>query len=284
MFNDTERIIMAGYIAQDNLAHANDVSTPVNIPNTFYTKYGKRVLDIVLSGMALLVTLPINLIIGVVTYFDVGSPIFFRQKRIGKDCKTFEIVKFRNMTNDTDEHGNLLLPKDRVTKWGRFVRKTSLDELLNFWSIFKGDMSIIGPRPHVCSYLDRYTQRHKMRYAVRPGLECPCISRSPRTGYKWQDQLENDIWYVEHISFLVDVKMVLGLLKLVFDRKETAGRSIAQRGAFMGYNEDGIAISNSDIPSRYVERMYNEYGHDITPNSLKKKYTSEAGSGKALAS
>lgn len=269
-FNDTERIIMAGYIAEDNLAHANEVAAPVKVRNTIYVRYVKRAIDIVLSGLALIITLPINLIIGIVTFFDVGRPLFFRQKRIGKDCKEFEIFKFRNMTNDTDEHGNLLPPKARVTKWGKFVRKTSLDELLNFWSVFKGDMSLIGPRPLVCNYMGRYSDRHKMRHAVRPGLECPKIANIPSSGCKWQDQFENDIWYVENVSFLTDVKMVIGLLRLVFDRKETASRGTAKRGAFMGYDENGIAMNNSDIPEKYIERMHNEYGYEITSESLKK--------------
>lgn len=273
-FNDTERIIMAEYIAEDNLAHANEVAAPVKAKNTIYTKYVKRAIDIVLSGFALIVTFPINFIIGIVTFFDVGIPIFFRQKRIGKDCEEFEIIKFRNMTNATDEYGNLLLPKDRVTKWGKFVRKTSLDELLNFWSVFKGDMSLIGPRPLVCNYLERYSNRHKMRQAVRPGLECPNIAKLPPSGCKWQDQFENDIWYVEHISFLTDVKMVLGLIRLVFDRKETASRGNAKRGAFMGYDENGIAMNNSDIPQKYIDRLRSEYGQDVTKEILEKNQIS----------
>lgn len=275
-FNDTERIIMARYIAEDNLAHANEVAAPVKIKNTFYTKCVKRAIDIVVSGIALIITFPINFIIGVVTFFDVGRPIFFHQKRIGKDCKEFEIIKFRNMTNDTDKYGNLLLPKDRVTKWGKFVRKTSLDELLNFWSVFKGDMSLIGPRPLVCNYLERYSDRHKMRHAVRPGLECPNIANIRSSGCKWQDQFENDIWYVENVSFLTDIKMILGLIRLVFDRKETVSRGTAKRGAFMGYDEKGIAMNNSDIPQEYIERMYKEYGEVITKESLEKKKSVEA--------
>lgn len=267
-FNDTERVIMAQYIAEDNLAHANEVAAPVNVKNTFYTRYGKRILDIIISGFALLITLPINLIIGIITYFDVGRPIFFRQNRIGKDCKEFKIIKFRNMTNETDAQGNLLLPKDRVTKWGNFVRRTSLDELLNFWSILKGDMSIIGPRPLVSSYLLRYSDRHIMRHVVRPGLECPNISLNSNTGNKWHDQFENDIWYVENISFLTDVKMLLGLVRLVFDHREIVSRGEAKRGSFMGYDEKGIAMNNTDIPQKYIERMRAEYGEIVTKESL----------------
>lgn len=268
-FNDTERKILARYIAEDNLAHANEVAKPVVVKSNFYTSYVKRGIDILVSGLALFITLPINLVIAIITFFDVGSPIFFFQKRVGKECQIFEIVKFRNMTNAKDANGNLLLPKDRVTQWGKFVRKTSLDELLNFWSVFKGDMSLIGPRPLVINYLPRYSERHKLRHAVKPGLECPQIANIEPSGCKWQDQFENDVWYVENVSFMTDLKMVLGLVKLVFDPKETASRGIAKRGAFMGYDENGVAMNNSNIPEHYIERMYAEYGANITKDSLK---------------
>lgn len=253
--SDSERRIIAGYLREDNLAHTNEISAPVHVRDSFYTRYGKRALDIVLSGAALIVTFPVNAVIGIVTVFDVGTPIFFHQYRVGKDGKEFKITKFRNMTNATDENGELLLPKYRVTKWGKFVRKTSLDELLNFWSVFKGDMSLIGPRPLVKSYLERYSDRHFMRHAVRPGLECPYIMNRTPTGNKWQDQFENDVWYVENVSLKTDIKMMLGLVRLVFNRKETKGRAIASRGAFMGYDENGVVMSSVDLPEKYLERL-----------------------------
>ena len=162
------------------------------------------------------------------------------------------------MTNATNDKGDLLPPKERVTKWGNFVRRTSLDELLNFWSIFKGDMSIIGPRPLVLNYMDRYSERHKKRHCVKPGLECPYIMNDTPTGNKWQDQFENDVWYVENISFGTDIKMVFGLIKLVFNRKESSGRGKSNRGGFMGYTKDGIAINGNDIPEEYIERLKKE--------------------------
>lgn len=255
-FSDAERRKMAEYIREDNLERTNEISALVKMKRTFYSRFVKRLLDVLISAIALILTLPINLVIGIITAFDVGFPIFFRQNRIGKDCNEFEMIKFRNMTNKTDENGNLLLPKYRVTKWGKIVRKTSLDELLNFWSVFKGDMSIIGPRPLVKSYLDRYSERHKMRHAVRPGLECPNLRF--HTGNKWQDQFENDVWYVENVSFITDLKLFFGLFKLSVDRKETKSRGDAQRGAFMGYDENGIAMNHTQIPQKYIDRMREE--------------------------
>ena len=198
-----QRWALADRLAAERLPRINAHSEPVRPSETIYARYVKRLVDILLSGIALIVTLPLNLIIGIVTVFDVGFPIFFKQERIGRDGKPFTIIKFRNMRNTCDERGELLPPDQRVTTFGRFVRKTSLDELLNFWSIFKGDMSIIGPRPLVPEYTHRYSDRHRMRLAVRPGLECPPRMIGHHV-WTWQEQFENDVWYVENVSFKTD--------------------------------------------------------------------------------
>ncbi len=234
----------------------NEQSAPVHPKKSFYASYIKRLIDLIIVIPVFIILLPINLIIGVVTFFDVGVPIFFKQKRTGKDGKPFYLVKFRNMTNDKDEYGNLLPPSQRVTKWGAFVRKYSLDELLNFWSILKGDMTIIGPRPLPSSFGERYSERHKMRTAVRPGLECPSVDAKTSVRM-YQEQFENDIWYVENISFLTDVKMVIALVKLLFNSRERGDHATVGGGDFVGYNDDGIAFSMRRIPEKY-ERAYQE--------------------------
>ncbi len=203
----------------------------VRVSNTFYARYVKRLLDILLSLAAIIVTLPINVIIGCITFFDVGRPVFFHQKRVGKDLQPFTIVKFRNMRDTRDENGELLPPDERVTEFGKFVRKTSLDELLNFWSILKGDMSLIGPRPLLAEYTPYYTEHQLMRHAVRPGLECPSLVRRDHSR-TWAEQFEDDVWYVENVSFVTDCRMVIALVKLVFDKKELKRRSGALRGRF----------------------------------------------------
>lgn len=203
----------------------------VQVSQTLYARYVKRLLDIIVSVVALVVTLPINIAIGIMTFFDVGKPIFFCQKRVGKNLKIFTIVKFRNMQNLYDENGILLPPDERVTKLGRFVRKTSLDELMNFWSILKGDMSLIGPRPLLQEYIPFYSERQLKRHLVRPGLECPSLIKRNHTR-TWDEQFEDDIWYVEHVSFVTDCKMILALIKLVFDKQEVKRRSGALRGRF----------------------------------------------------
>ena len=164
------------------------------------------------------------------------------------------LIKFRNMRNTTDEKGELLPPAQRVTKFGKFVRKTSLDELLNFWSILKGDMSLIGPRPLVPEYTHRYNKRHKQRLAVRPGLECPPRELNNRV-WTWQEQFENDVWYVENVSFLTDCKMIVNLIRFALDRKSANARAMAERGTFMGYDLDGIAINLDGVPQEYIDNV-----------------------------
>ena len=244
-------------------------NTDICVPDTFYVRHGKRILDIVIASLCVIISLPINILLAIITFFDVGRPIFFRQKRIGKEYRPFTIVKFRNMRNDVDGDGFLLPPRQRVTKIGRVIRASSLDELLQFWNIILGHMSVIGPRPLKPSYVEIFNSRHKMRYAVRPGLECPILGilGHPRT---WNDQFENDIWYVEHISLKTDLLLMLHLVRMVFDRKYAKLRSGAIRGTFIGYR-DGIAISEvlsdkdrMERKIRSLEKRYQElYSDDI---------------------
>lgn len=244
------RILEVGeIIKKKNLTYANEVATPAHPRNTFYTKYIKRWIDFVIALAALIITAPINLLLGVATYFDVGRPVIFRQMRTGKDKRCFEIVKFRNMTNEKDARGELLPPEQRVTRFGRFVRRTSLDELLNFWLVLKGDMSIIGPRPLHCFYTDWMTERHAARYAVRPGLECPMLG-AYMTSTNWQDRFENDVWYVENCSFWTDVRLFFRLIHITIFPQNKEERETSA-GAFIGYDEKGMAISVNELPDVY---------------------------------
>ena len=232
------------------LKNANKVSKKVEFKNTIYKKYIKRALDIIISFFALLVSLPINTVIAVLTYFDVGRPIFFTQERFGKDGKVFSLIKFRNMNNNTDENGELLPPGERVTKLGKIMRKTSMDELLNFVSIIKGDMSIIGPRPLPVDYEKWMSERHLHRRDVRPGLECPYIL-AEKKNLDWNERFENDVLYAEKCSFLLDVKLCFKIVKLVLH--PTPHREKGDRGYFVGYNEEGKAIGWVDLPKKTLE-------------------------------
>lgn len=247
-----QRWHIADVLRAERLEKVNRLHQPVKAQNSFYIKYGKRILDIAVSLPACLVSLPINLMIGVITFFDVGRPLFFRQERTGKDGKPFTIVKFRNMKELFDEQGNQLPASQRVTKFGKFVRKTSLDELLNFWSVLKGDMSIIGPRPLVPEYEKRYSNRHWQRLRVRPGLECPPREKMDHY-WSWEEQFENDIWYVENVSFLTDCKMVWNLIRFTLDRKSASSRASVKRIAFIGYSWDGRALDAAELSDEEID-------------------------------
>lgn len=247
--------IIAKYVALDNLERVNRTSKQVIPKVSFYSKYTKRLLDLAISVPIFIFLIPIYVILGTATYFDVGTPIFFKQKRTGKDGKHFYLIKFRNMTNKKDASGILLPPNQRVTRFGMFVRKYSLDELLNFWSVIKGDMSLIGPRPLPAIFDERISIRHKYRTAVRPGLECPSIDGDNKIRL-YQEQFENDIWYVENISFVTDVKLVFALFRMVFNFKERSDHASVGGGDLVGYDENGRAFSMRHIPPKY-EEIYN---------------------------
>lgn len=248
------KAVVGEWLREDNIKIVNEKSVPVKPRETIYSKYIKRLIDILASSVAIVVTFPVNIVIGIVTFFDVGKPIFFRQNRVGKDGKIFEIIKFRNMKNTLDENGILLPANQRVTKWGKFVRKTSLDELLNFYSVLKGDMSLIGPRPLPETYLERYSDRHKGRLKVRPGLECPPRDVKHFDG-SWESRFENDIWYVENLSFVTDCIMLVKLFQYAFNRKLSGNRGAAKAKSFIGYNKEGKAIDLSEVPLKYIIRV-----------------------------
>ena len=240
-----EEIAAVEYLRVNFLDETNQNAKPVHPKKTFYTRYGKRALDIILSLPAFIILLPFNFVFGICTFFDVGRPIFFKQTRMGLNEKPFTMVKFRNMNENMDADGSLLPPSKRVTKFGRFMRKFSFDELLNFWSVLKGDMSIIGPRPQPVFIHERMSDRHKMRTAVRPGLECPRMIHVPEEDvFKYNRTFENDIWYVENLSLSLDMRMFFALFKMVFSLgkrgNQAQGKGITY---FIGYNEKGQAMS-----------------------------------------
>lgn len=236
---------VANLLRRENLGRVNENSAKVVPRRTFYTRIGKRLIDVIVSMVACVALLPVNLVLGVMTFFDVGRPIFFKQTRVGKDGKPFTLVKFRNMTNEKDANGRLLPPSERVTKFGAAMRKYSLDELLNFWSILKGDMSIIGPRPLPLVLHERLSDRHKQRSAVRPGLECPrVIHVDHEDDFKYARTFENDVWYAENVSLCLDLKMFALLVKMVFSMKKRGSQASGQgMSYFVGYAPDGTALS-----------------------------------------
>lgn len=240
---------IAKYLKKERLDYVNSNIDKFEFNETFYTKYIKRLLDVIISLPIFILTLPINLILAFCTIIFLGFPLFYSQYRVGKDGKYFKLVKFRNLTNEKDEMGNLLPAKDRLTRFGSIVRKTSLDELLNFWNILKGDMSLIGPRALPPVYYNRYNEKHILRLKVKPGLECPPrkLLDHERT---WHEQFENDCWYVQNISFKTDVLMVFKLVAFALNKKNAKMRAQCQKGSFIGYSWDGKAISNYDLKEK----------------------------------
>ena len=183
------------------------------VRRSLYTVIVKRLLDIVLSGITIVFLSPVLLLICFLELVFHGRPILFAQERPGLHGKIFKIYKFRSMTNEKNENGELLPGAQRITSFGRFLRKFSLDELPELFCIFTGKMSIIGPRPLLPDYLPYYSERHILRHELRPGLACtPLKQVSPWT---WNAQFENDIWYIENCSFLIDVKMIFSVARAV---------------------------------------------------------------------
>lgn len=178
----------------------------------------KRLLDIILSGLAIICLSWLMLIVYVLVRINLGSPAIFVQKRAGKNGKIFKLYKFRSMSNATDKNGNLLPAKQRLNRFGKILRSTSLDELPELINILKGDMSIVGPRPLVAEYLDYYNERDARRHEVLPGLT-GFAQVSGRNAITWKDKFRKDVEYVDNITFLGDVKIVLLTVKKIFKRE-----------------------------------------------------------------
>lgn len=179
----------------------------------------KRGLDLLLSFCAIVVLSPVLLVLAVLVRVKLGSPVLFRQERPGKDEKIFTLCKFRTMTDERGADGELLPDAVRLTKFGKFLRATSLDELPELFNILKGDMSLIGPRPLLVSYLPYYTEREKKRHSVRPGLT-GLAQVSGRNFLDWDKRLQKDVEYVENLSFKMDVKVLLLTIKTVLGHSE----------------------------------------------------------------
>ncbi len=197
-----------------------------------YRKYIKRALDIICSLLAMLVFCWLFTIVAIIVRIKLGSPVIFKQIRVGKDEKQFELYKFRSMSNAKDENGQLLSDNERLTKFGRMLRSTSLDELPEVWNIFKGDMSVIGPRPWGPAYVPYYTKEERHRHDVRPGLS-GLAQVNGRTAADWDERLKYDIEYVKNVSFLLDVKVLFLTVKKVFLRADVAGAEV--QGNFDDY-------------------------------------------------
>lgn len=186
-----------------------------------YKHLFKRLLDFILSLIAIVLLLPIYIVVGILVKIKLGSPVLFKQERPGKDEKIFKMYKFRTMTNEKDSKGNLLPDEKRLTKFGKILRSTSLDELPELFNIFKGDMSIVGPRPLLVSYLPFYSKEEKKRHDVRPGLT-GWAQINGRNFIDWDHRLEKDIEYVNNLNFILDIKIIINTILLVLKKSDIA--------------------------------------------------------------
>ena len=200
-----------------------------------YQKYIKRLLDIILSLIAIIITLPIFLITGILVLIFLGKPAIFRQKRPGKNEKIFTMYKFRTMSNKKDKDGNLLPDELRLTKLGKFLRKTSLDEIPEFINILKGDMSFVGPRPLRVDYLPLYNKEQKHRHDIRPGLT-GLAQVSGRNNITWSEKFKYDLDYISNITFLNDLKIILLTIEKVVLRKDIYSNNKEFSEKFTGDN------------------------------------------------
>lgn len=206
------------------------MSNTVTPQATMYRRCFKRLIDIIVSFTALVVLSPLLIIVTLwLTIANKGGGAFFTQERPGKDERIFKIIKFKSMTDERDKEGRLLPDAERLTRAGRFVRSTSIDELPQLINVLKGDMSLIGPRPLLVQYLPYYTQREQLRHSIRPGIT-GWAQINGRNFCSWDVRLEYDAYYAEHLSFMFDIKIAVRTIMNVLSRKDV---EVAPSGEFL---------------------------------------------------
>lgn len=206
-----------------------------------YAKFIKRPMDFFLSLCALIALSPVLLILIILGAINMKGNPFFTQLRPGKNEKIFRLIKFRTMTNGKDKAGNLLPDENRLTKYGRFLRSTSLDELPELINILKGDMSIVGPRPLLVQYLPLYNERQKLRHTVRPGLT-GFAQINGRNAITWEQKFEEDVTYIENISFLGDMKIIFKTVVSVLKREGISQENNATMEEFKGTIKETVNV------------------------------------------
>lgn len=216
--------------------------------NGVYAKFIKRFLDVICSALALIVFCWLFAILALLVKCKLGSPVFYTANRIGKNGKQFKLVKFRSMTDERDEKGKLLPDTVRLTKFGRTLRATSLDELPEVFNILKGDMSVIGPRPMPISYREYFTKEEWQRHNVRPGLS-GWAQVHGRNSISWDEKFKLDLWYVNNISFLIDCKTVLDTVLKVVKRADIGQGEKAPESLYIE-RANWIKTENGALPPR----------------------------------
>lgn len=200
---------------------------------SIYTLFFKRFFDILISGLALILLSPVFLIVSIICRIKMGKGIIFSQYRPGKNNKVFKFYKYRSMLNTKDENGNLLPDRERMTKFGNLLRKTSLDELPQLWNIFKGDMSIVGPRPKLVKDMVFYNEEQNIRSLVRPGLT-GLAQVNGRNNITWEEIFEYDKYYVEHCSLWLDIKIIFKTIIKVFKKTDIVEQDKTKQNYYYG--------------------------------------------------
>ncbi len=198
-----------------------------------YRKFGKRFFDLVLVIPGLILISPMLLLVAIVAKFKIGSPVLFQQERPGIHGKIFRMIKFRSMRNDRDANGELLPDEVRLVPFGKLLRATSLDEFPELWNVIKGEMSLVGPRPLLAKYLDRYNPTQARRHEVRPGIT-GWAQINGRNAITWEEKFDYDVWYVDNLSFFLDVKILALTVLKVFKRSGTSAEGHVTMPEFLG--------------------------------------------------
>lgn len=203
-----------------------------------YRKYIKRLLDFILSLFAIIILSPVLLIVALLIRIKLGSPVIFKQKRPGLNEKIFTLYKFRTMTDVKDEQGNLLPDEIRLTKFGKLLRSTSLDELPELFNILKGDMAIVGPRPLLVRYLPLYNEHQKHRHDVRPGFTgyAQCNGRN---AISWEEKFDLDVYYTKNLTLFMDIKIIIKTIKVVLFREGISSETSVTMEEFRGSSNEG---------------------------------------------
>jgi undecaprenyl phosphate N,N'-diacetylbacillosamine 1-phosphate transferase len=208
-----------------------------NSKGGIYRRFGKRPMDFILSLIAIIFLSPVFLIVALLVRTKLGSPVLFKQKRPGLNEEIFMMYKFRTMTDERDDKGELLPDSIRLTKFGRLLRSTSLDELPELFNILKGDMSIIGPRPLAVQYLPYYTEQERVRHTVRPGLS-GLAQINGRNTASWEQRFSYDIKYVTNITFIGDVRVIIGTIMKAVKRTDIGERGVDAPPDFHVYRQN----------------------------------------------
>jgi lipopolysaccharide/colanic/teichoic acid biosynthesis glycosyltransferase len=204
---------------------------------TFYRRIGKRALDLGLAVPALVVLAPVGLAVGGLIRLKLGGPVLFRQPRPGRDGEVFELIKFRSMSDARGAEGELLPDEERLTPFGNRLRRLSLDELPTLWNVVRGDMSLVGPRPLLVQYLDRYTPEQRRRHEVLPGIT-GWAQIHGRNVISWEEKFEHDVWYVENVSLGTDLAILFRTVAQVLGQRGISAEGHATMPEFMGSNDE----------------------------------------------